>query len=45
MNKVEIKARLEESYQEYLAFVGKLTHDEYEYAPDGKWNAGGKHCT
>lgn len=40
MNKVEIKARLEESYQEYLAFVGKLSHDEYEYAPDGKWNAG-----
>lgn len=40
MNKVEIKARLEENYQEYLDFVKKLSHDEYEYAPEGKWNAG-----
>ena len=40
MNKVEIKARLEERYKEYLEFVNQLSHDEHEYAPDGKWNAG-----
>ncbi len=40
MNKVEIKARLEESYQQYLNYLGKLSKDEYEYAPEGKWNAG-----
>jgi len=40
MNKAEIKARLEESYQEYSAYVKTLSKDEYEYAPDGKWNAG-----
>jgi len=40
MNKVEIKARLEDSYQQYWSYVAKLSKDEYEYAPDGKWNAG-----
>ena len=40
MNKVEIKARLEESYDHFLKFIGKLSKDEFEYAPEGKWNAG-----
>ncbi|MBO6496030.1 MAG: DinB family protein [Roseivirga sp.] len=40
MNKVEIKARLEESYDHFLKYLGKLSEDEFEYAPDGKWNAG-----
>ncbi len=40
MNKVEIKARLEDSYEHFLKYIGKLSHDEFEYAPEGKWNAG-----
>lgn len=40
MNKVEIKARLEESYHQFLDYTSKLSKDEYEYAPEGKWNAG-----
>ena len=40
MNKVEIKARLEESYDAFIHYTQELSKDEYEYAPDGKWNAG-----
>jgi len=40
MNKVEIKARLEESYDVFLKYTQQLSQDEYEYAPKGKWNAG-----
>lgn len=40
MNKVEIKARLEESYQTFTKYTHQLSKDEYEYAPEGKWNAG-----
>lgn len=40
MNKVEIKARLEESYQTFTKYTHVLSKDEYEYAPEGKWNAG-----
>lgn len=40
MNKVEIKARLEESYDHFLKFIGNLSEDEFDYAPEGKWSAG-----
>ncbi len=40
MNKVEIKARLEESYDAFIQYTHQLSKDEYEYAPEGKWNAG-----
>lgn len=40
MNKVEIKARLEDSYEHFYKFIGTLSEDEFEYAPEGKWNAG-----
>ena len=40
MNKVEIKARLEDSFEHFLKFIGSLSKDEFEYAPEGKWNAG-----
>ena len=40
MNKVEIKARLEDSYDHFLKFIGGLSKDEFEYAPERKWNAG-----
>lgn len=35
-----MKARLEEAYDHFLNFIGKLSKDEFEYAPEGKWNAG-----
>ena len=40
MNKVEIKARLEEAYSDFLKFIDGLSADEFDYAPEGKWNAG-----
>lgn len=40
MNKVEIKSRLEESYDAFTKYTHNLSKDEYEYAPEGKWNAG-----
>ncbi len=40
MNKVEIKARLDETYDHFLKFIGNLSEDEFNYAPEGKWSAG-----
>ena len=37
---MEIKARLEESYNAFIHYTQEISKDEYEYAPDGKWNAG-----
>jgi hypothetical protein len=40
MDKVEIKANLEEAYTAFIHYTQHLSQDEYEYAPEGKWNAG-----
>lgn len=40
MNKVEILAKFEESSKAYTDYLKYLTKDEFEYAPEGKWNAG-----
>ncbi len=40
MNKVEILAKFEESSKALTDYLKYLTKDEFEYAPEGKWNAG-----
>lgn len=40
MNRVEIRAKLVETYASFNAFLSDLSEDEFEYAPPGKWNAG-----
>lgn len=40
MNRAEIIGKLEEVHGRLTDFLIHLSQDEYEYAPDGKWNAG-----
>ncbi|OEK02138.1 hypothetical protein BFP97_11660 [Roseivirga sp. 4D4] len=40
MNRAEIIGKLEEVYGRLSDFLLDLSQDEYEYAPEGKWNAG-----
>lgn len=40
MDKIEIKTRLEASYDAYLKCISELSEKQYEHAPEGKWNAG-----
>jgi len=40
MNRVEIRAKLVETYKQFGEFLSDLSEDEFEYAPPGKWNAG-----
>jgi len=40
MTKADIKHKLLESHEHFIAAIDSLNEDEFLYAPPGKWNAG-----